>query len=101
MYEKGYGVERNYDLAELWYKKAIKRNFAPASSNLALLYYNEFITFDNSDKIAFQLLEDVYKRKKCKDSLYFLGNMCLNGFGVEKDIRRAHHHTHSVSSSTF
>ena len=88
MYEKGYGVETNYNLAETWYKNAIKKGFIPASSNLALLYYNQYITFENSDKIAFELLEDVYQKNNCKDYLYFLGNMCLHGFGVDRDIKK-------------
>lgn len=39
IYEHGFGVEQDIDLALLWYKKAAKKNYNEAQCGLARLYY--------------------------------------------------------------
>lgn len=38
MYDKGYGVERDYAKARKWYKKAAAQNYAKAEHNLGVMY---------------------------------------------------------------
>src|SRR5699024_3584817 len=39
IYDRGYGVERNYDKARIWYEKAAAQGDAEAAHNLGVMYH--------------------------------------------------------------
>ena len=53
IYEKGLGTEPDYDMAQVWYKKAAKQGFSKAQMNLGNLY-EEGLGVERNQAIAFE-----------------------------------------------
>jgi TPR repeat protein len=57
LYEKGWGVERNFYLAEQWYLKAIGQTYHSAEAELGLvrIYLSNPLSKDNKHKVMFYI----------------------------------------------
>lgn len=90
LFEKGEQVSRDYAEAEKWYRKAAEQGHPDAMLYLAMLYFNgnDIINKD------FKEVEKWYRRSALKgyddNGSQGLGNMYLNGIGVEKDLVKAY-----------
>lgn len=96
MFENGNWIQRDYLKAEEWYEKAAKSGNSDASKKLSALRNN----------VDYLLRAGVknYKERNYQKALYYfqkaaeqnesnamcyLGVMCFNGYGVEKDVMKA------------
>ncbi len=88
LYEKGIGVEQNYEKAKVWYQRAALKNFAIAQYNLALLYKNNKLnTGVDFDKSFFWF--QAASAKGDEKSHYQLGLAYKNGQGTAVDLAKA------------
>ena len=83
-YDNGIGVERDIDMALLWYQKAAEQGLAEAQFNLAHLLVAEEIS-------AVAAAEWMHKAaaQGMTDAEYLLGVIYAEGIGVEMDHAKA------------
>lgn len=84
-YEYGISVEKNSDVAKIWYIKAAKKKYAPAQDRLTYLDikergYNEYAHAEWFKKVSAEA------KKEKANSLIILGQMYHNGLIVKKNL---------------
>lgn len=87
MYEKGKGVQKNYQETVRWYRKAAEQGYATAQSSLGYMYYN-----GNGVKQDYQEAVRWYRKAAEQGDATAqsnLGNCYYNGLGVQKDEQEA------------
>jgi len=95
-YEYGISVEKNSDVAKIWYKKAAKKKHTPAQDRLTYLDikergYNEYAHAEWFKKISSEA------ENEKANSLIILGQMHHNGIIVKKDLPVALNLLHRAS----
>ena len=86
-YNKGIGIEKNYELALEWYKKSSEQEYAEAYSNLGdLYYYGEGVGEDLEKAVEYYTIGANLNSPIC---MYNLAYCYYSGEGVEKDERKA------------
>lgn len=86
-YNKGIGIEKNYELALEWYKKSSEQEYAKAYSNLGdLYYYGEGVGEDLEKAVEYYTIGANLNSPIC---MYNLAYCYYSGEGVEKDERKA------------
>lgn len=88
LYEKGIGVEQDYEKAKVWYQRAALKNFAIAQYNLALLYKNNHLKVGTDFAKAFSWFQAASENGDEK-SHYQLGLAYKNGQGTTVDLTKA------------
>ena len=87
MFEKGYGVPRDFQMAAKWYQKAAEQGYSAAQCSLGLMYENGYGVPQNA-----QIAAEWY-RKAAEQGYAFaqhnLGVMYFDGNGVPQDYQRA------------
>lgn len=87
IYDRGYGVEQNYDKARSWYKKAAAQSYAKAAHNLGVMYRK-------GHGVPVDKKRAVYWFKKAAKlgepaAQNNLAVMYAQGLGVDKNLRLA------------
>lgn len=83
MYFEGKGVEKDLERAFFWIAKAAKQKYVEAKSYLAMLYLHT-----KQEQKALSLLT-VANERRSTEAGFFLGEMFLEGKGVDSDPDRA------------
>jgi TPR repeat protein len=81
MYENGFGVEINYDLAKVFLEKSARQNYLPAQFNLGCLYQKYF----NQLELA-AYWYDLAASKNHPQAQHNLAMLLTNGQGIPKDF---------------
>ena len=70
MYEKGYGVSKDYSEAVKWYRKAAEQGDAEAQNNLGQMYRNGYgVSKDYSEAVKWFRKSARQGREAAKDNL--------------------------------
>ena len=93
LYRLGEGVDLDYKQAFYWYSRSASQGYAYAKYLLALLYYHGH-GVEQDFVEAFRLLSEYENDKfldfkKNGEAFYYLGECYRNGFGTEKDLKKA------------
>lgn len=84
IYDRGYGVERNYDKARTWYKKAAAQDYAKAAHNLGVMYQKGHGVPANDERAA-QWFKKAAKLGE-PAAQNNLAVMYAEGIGVERNL---------------
>jgi TPR repeat protein len=88
MYEYGLGVERSFDKAAMYYRRASEKQFTESMYNLALMYLYGRVGFQQNFKQAFPLFEAASLSGHAQ-STYMIGVMKTYGYGMEPNYGQA------------
>ena len=83
MYDKGKGVEKNFDEALKWYRKAANQGYSKAQINLAFMYYYGKGVVSNYASAVTWFRKAAYQGDV--QAYYYLGNCYLEGIGVSRN----------------
>lgn len=87
IYNRGYGVPRNYDKARKWYKKAASQGYAKAAHNLGVLYQKGHGVPVNHERAAYWFKKAAKLGEPAAQNN--LAVMYARGQGVEQNMRKA------------
>ncbi len=87
-YEYGISVEKNSDIAKVWYIKAAKKKYMPAQDRLTYLDIKERGYNEYAHAEWFKKISNEAKKEKA-NSLIILGQMHHNGIIVKKNLPEA------------
>lgn len=90
IYERGFGVEQDFEKAFHFYKKAQSKNIKEAYNRLGNLYFNGLYV-EKDPKLAFKYykIASKYKESNNEDTNNVLGYFYSAGIGVKKNNRKA------------
>lgn len=87
LYDRGYGVERDYDKARKWYKKAAAQGYAKAAHNLGVMYQQGHGVKVDYKRAAYWFKQAARQGEPAAQNN--LAVMYARGRGVEKNMRKA------------
>ncbi|OHT08445.1 hypothetical protein TRFO_23047 [Tritrichomonas foetus] len=90
LYEKGLGVEQNYEHAILLYSQAASKGLLEAKVNYALLVEKGTSTARNTH-LALRIYKDL-ALKNIPIAMYHYGRCCHHGIGMKPDFEKAKKH---------
>ena len=87
MYEKGWGVTKDYKKAMEWYAKAAEQGYARAQYNLGVMYYNGWgVPKDYKKAMEWYTKAAGQGLAAAQNNI---GSMYYNGWGVTRDYKKA------------
>lgn len=96
-YEFGISVKPNTPKAIVWYKKAAKKNYAPANNRLMYLSIKQGGYNKSKHSTWFKQIIKEAKAGRVH-SIVILGQLYHHGLGVKKDLKKAVYLLHKASS---
>ncbi len=87
IYRYGFGVEKDYQEAFKWHKKAATQGHAEAEANLGHIYFNG-LGVNKDYEEAFRWYQNAAK-KNLTEATAHLAKMYQHGYGVEKNLDQA------------
>jgi len=88
LYEEGQIIEQDLDQAQMWYEKAVSKNFANAFNALGCFYLNDAYPQHNYQR-AMELFQQLVEVRGDLTAMTHIGHIYHYGLGVETNFAKA------------